>query len=138
MRRLIPRSLAARITAVAAGVVGLALLLGGVGGAPGSGGDGAVHQRLQPVFPLQRRQRRGGGAAGAGDVGAKNLDGEWGARKKRAGASNRFACQLHRRLAGQAGLLASARQAFGKQENIGRATAGNGGDRIHQVFVLDP
>ena len=55
-----------------------------------------------------------------------------------AGARHGFAREFCRQRFGQSRRNARAREFFGEQEDIGRAGAGHGGDRIHQRFVINP
>jgi hypothetical protein len=60
------------------------------------------------------------------------------AGQHQAGAVGGLAGQAGGGFGRQAGLFAGRGQLFGQGEEIGRSRAGHGGDRIHQVFVVDP
>ena len=55
-----------------------------------------------------------------------------------AGAGHRLPGHRAREVGGNALLDRGVLQQFGEQEHIGRAAAGDGGDRVEQALVVDP
>src|SRR5690606_34120954 len=112
-------------------------LFGQLGGA-GGGGVQCLFDEGFETTGLEGLDGGFGGAVGRGDPAAQfggvhiALGGH--ARRAQGGLQG----QLRGGLARQAELLAGGGHRLDEQEEIGRATAGHGGDRVDQLLLLQP